>query len=65
MSYAIRLKANQNLYKLSRYATTLLDEITAQNKLDYAVVYDEFLNKAASWNYPRRVVVKVEKSMCC
>ncbi|TCP94835.1 DDE family transposase [Serpentinicella alkaliphila] len=61
VSYAIRLKANQNLYKLSRYATTLLDEITAQNKLDYAVVYDEFLYKAASWNYPRRVVVKVEK----
>lgn len=61
VSYAIRLKANQNLYKLSRYASTLLDELTAQNKLDYAVVYDEFLYKAASWEYPRRVVVKVEK----
>ena len=61
VSYAIRLKANQNLYKLSRYADNLLDEITAQNKVDYALVYDEFLYKAASWDYPRRVVVKVEK----
>jgi hypothetical protein len=61
VSYVIRLKANQNLYKLSHYADTLLDELTAQNKLDYAVVYDEFLYKAASWEYPRRVVVKVEK----
>ena len=61
VSYAIRLKANQNLYKLAAYADSLLDELTAKNKVDYAVVYDEFYYRAKSWKYPRRVVVKVEK----
>lgn len=61
VSYAIRLKANQNLYKLANHADDLLDELTAKNKVDYAVVYDEFFYQAASWDYPRRVVVKVEK----
>lgn len=61
VSYAIRLKANQNLYRSSQSATEELDELTTDNKLDYAVVYDEFYYKAASWDYPRRVVIKVEK----
>lgn len=61
VSYAIRLKANQNLYRLSEDADSRLNDITRNNKLDYAVVYDEFYYKAASWKYPRRVVVKVEK----
>ncbi|MDW7668772.1 MAG: IS1380 family transposase [Bacillota bacterium] len=61
VSYAIRLKANQNLYKLASHANDLLDELTSENKVDYAVVYDEFFYQAASWDYPRRVIVKVEK----
>ena len=61
VSYTIRLKANQNLYKLASHATDLLDELTSENKVDYAVVYDEFFYQAASWDYPRRVIVKVEK----
>ena len=61
VSYAIRLKANQNLYKHSQSARDLLDELTIDNKLDYKVVYDEFDYQAASWDYPRRVVIKVEK----
>lgn len=61
VSYAIRLKANQNLYRSSQSATEELDELTKDNKLDYAVIYDEFDYKAASWDYPRRVVIKVEK----
>ena len=61
VSYAIRLKANQNLYRSSKSATEGLDELTKDNKLDYAVVYDQFYYKAASWDYPRRVVIKVEK----
>lgn len=61
VSYSIRLKANQNLYKHSQNATDLLDELTRDNKFDYSVVYDEFEYQAASWDYPRRVAIKVEK----
>lgn len=61
VSYAIRLKANQNLYKLADCTNSRLDDLTRNNKVDYAVVYDEFYYQAASWKYPRRVVVKVEK----
>ena len=43
------------------YAEDRLDELTTTNKVDYAVVYDEFYYQAASWNDPRRVLVKVEK----
>lgn len=60
-SYAIRLKANQNLYKKSSHIKMKLDEATASNKVDYAVCYGEFMYQAASWKYPRRVVCKVEK----
>jgi len=60
-TYAIKLKANNSLYKEAAYITDKLDEITANNKLDYAVYYGEFQYKAGSWDYPRRVVVKVEK----
>lgn len=61
VSYAIRLKANQPLYRLAQYAEDRLDELTAENKVDYAVIYDEFYYQAASWDYPRRVAIKVEK----
>lgn len=61
VSYAIRLKVNPNLHRLAKYAEDQLSELTYSNKMDYAVVYDEFEYQAASWEYPRRVVVKVEK----
>lgn len=61
VSYAIRLKANQNLYSLSKHLDEILNDITAENKVDYSVCYGEILYQAASWKYPRRVVVKVEK----
>ena len=60
-SYAIRLKANSALYKEAAYLTDELNDITAINKIDYAVCYGEFYYKAGSWKYPRRVVVKAEK----
>ena len=34
---------------------------TQNHKLDYAVVYGEFMYKASPWPYKRRVVCKVEK----
>lgn len=63
VSYAIRLKANRNLYKLTKHVDECLEELTSKNKVDYAVVYDEFYYQASSWDYPRRVVVKVEKPL--
>ena len=38
-----------------------LDDITRENKVDYAVVYGEFMYQAATWPYERRVVYKLEK----
>lgn len=56
-SYAIRLKANPNLYREAEYISNDLDYATKDNKIDYG----EFMYKAASWKYPRRVACKVEK----
>lgn len=61
VSYAIRLKANKSLYSLAGYAEDRIAELTKDNLIDYAVYYDEFYYQAGSWDYPRRVVVKVEK----
>ena len=60
-SYAIRLKVNATLTKLAESLVKELDEITADNKVDYAVVYGEFRYAASSWGQTRRIVVKVEK----
>ena len=45
-------------------ASTIIDTILClarNNKVDYAVVYGEFMYKAGPWPYERRVVCKVEK----
>ena len=60
-SYVIRLKENGILREKAYYLVDELDEITKNNKVDYAVVYGEFMYKAGSWPYERRVVCKVEK----
>lgn len=60
-SYSIRLKANNILYKKAAHITDELNDLTANNKVDYAVCYGEFYYQAGSWKYPRRVVVKAEK----
>ena len=60
-SYAIRLKMNSNLRSSTSYVESDLDELTKDNKVDYAVCYGEFMYKASSWKYARRVVCKVEK----
>lgn len=60
-SYAIRLKVNETLKNLTEPLEKELDEITADNKVDYAVVYGEFRYAAASWGQTRRVIVKIEK----
>ena len=60
-SYVIRLKDNATLRKLAGDLDAELTEITRDNIVDYAVVYGEFYYQANSWDYPRRVVCKVEK----
>ena len=60
-SYVIRLKENGILREKASYLVDELDEITRNNKVDYAVVYGEFMYKAGPWPYERRVVCKVEK----
>ena len=60
-SYVIRLKENAVLQEKASSLVDELDEITKGNKVDYAVVYGEFMYQAGSWPYERRVVCKVEK----
>ena len=60
-SYVIRLKENGILRKKASYLVDELDEITKNNKVDYAVAYGEFMYRASSWPYERSVVCKVEK----
>ena len=38
-----------------------LYKATKEDKISYAVTYGEFLYQAGSWDYPRRVVFKIEK----
>lgn len=61
VSYAIRLKANRALYAHAKHLDDEIAEATKDNMIDYVVRYDEFEYKAGKWDYPRRVIVKVEK----
>ena len=60
-SYVIRLKENNILREKAAYLADELTERTQKNKIDYAAVYGEFMYKAGSWPYERRIVCKVEK----
>jgi len=60
-SYAIRLKENDVLRRLARDLDSELLDLTQEDVISYAVVYGEFLYKAKNWDYPRRVVCKIEK----
>ena len=59
-SYVIRLKENNILRSYASYADNILSEKTRLNQVDYAVEYGEFYYQASSWDYPRRIVFKVE-----
>ena len=60
-NYVIRLKENGILRGKASHLVEELDEITRKNKVDYVVVYGEFMYKVGPWSYERRVVCKVEK----
>ena len=55
------MKENAIIRDKASYLVDELDEITKNNKVDYAVVYGEFMYQAGPWPYERRVVCKVEK----
>ena len=62
-SYVIRLKENEVLRKLARDLDSELFDRTQmrEDSVSYDVIYGEFEYKAGSWDYPRRVVCKIEK----
>ena len=59
--YVIRLKENPVLRRLAQDLDSELYDLTREDTVSHAVVYGEFLYKAGSWDYPRRVVCKIEK----
>jgi len=60
-SYAIRLKQNNSLIALAADKDEDLYKSTKADQISYAVTYGEFMYQAGSWDYPRRVVFKIEK----
>lgn len=59
--YAIRLKANANLYKLAKPLEEKLSQNCKDNAYKKHVIYGEINYKAGSWDKSRRVIVKIEK----
>ncbi|MBZ9634434.1 IS1380 family transposase [Clostridium sp. FP1] len=59
--YAIRLKVNSILYKLSCEFANEMAKLCKRDFCSHHVVYGEFMYKASSWKKERRVVVKIEK----
>ncbi len=60
-SYAIRMKVNAVLKKLASELDSELYDLTQQDTISYAAVYGEFEYRAKPWDYPRRIVCKIEK----
>ena len=60
-SYVIRLKENRILRNLASFIEEKLMEQTKPDQISYAVAYGEFEYQANTWEYPRRIVCKVEK----
>ena len=60
-SYAIRLKQNSSLTALASDKEEDLYKATKDDQISYAAIYGEFMYQAGSWEYPRRVVFKIEK----
>lgn len=61
ISYVIRLKESKPLRKMASEIDERLTQATKDDFTSYAVAYGEFMYQAGSWEYPRRVVCKVEK----
>lgn len=60
-SYAICLKQNAALVSLVSNKDEELYQATRTDEISYAVTYGEFMYQTGSWDYPKRVVFKIEK----
>lgn len=60
-AYAIRLKQNASLIALVSDKDEDLYKAAKEDQISPAVTYGEFMYQAGSWEYPRRVVFKIEK----
>ena len=60
-SYAIRLKQNSSLIALASDEDEDLYKASKKDQISYRATYGEFLYQAGTWEYPRRVVFKIEK----
>ena len=60
-SYAVRLRQNSSLIALASDKAEDLYKATKADQISYALTYGEFMYQAGSWEYPRRVVFKIEK----
>ena len=60
-SYAIRLKQNSSLIALASDEDEDLYKASKEDQISYRATYGEFLYQAGTWEYPRRVVFKIEK----
>jgi hypothetical protein len=61
VSYVVKLKNYKTLLRLALEFIDELNDKSKDNIVDYAVVYGELEYQANSWEYPRRVICKVEK----
>jgi hypothetical protein len=61
VSYVIKLKSNKTLQNMALEFVDELNDRIKDNIAEYAIVYGEFEYQAKSWEYPRRVICKVEK----
>lgn len=60
-SYAIRLKQSSSLIAHASVKDEELYKETKEDQISYAVTYGKFMYQVGSWDYPRRVVFKIEK----
>lgn len=61
VAYAIRLKANATLSKLSTELTQDFHDIYGSDFTKTHTLYGEFMYRAKSWNQERRVVCKIQR----
>lgn len=57
--YVTRLKEIPILIKLAQALDSELSYLTREDSVSHAVVYDEFLYKAGSWDYPSASFAKL------
>lgn len=60
-SYSIRIKQNSSLVALASDKDEDLYKAIKEDQINYAVTYGEFMCQVDSWEYLRRLVLKIAK----